>query len=259
MLLERLDLSARGRTRIVLWTVLGTLGVIILTLGMDSFNFNTFTPTQLIRAIITDIVLPLVIAPPIFFYFSSKLRELAIAHHKLAIYACTDSLTDVLNRGAFTTLVDAYLGEVRVHEGPSGTLLVIDVDNFKRINDSFGHDWGDEGLKLIAATIRGVLRSVDLVGRMGGEEFGVFLPGTTGWQAEAAAERIRQAVAEATFLPEGRRRSLSVSVGGASFMQRVTFQALYREADRKLYEAKHGGRNRVAFARAAIPAQQAAA
>jgi len=248
LLPKSIDFSARGRARVLLWTVFGTLGAIVATLCMDSFNFGTFTPAQLQRAIITDIILPLVIAPPVFLFFSSKLRELAIAHHKLAIYASTDSLTAVLNRGAFTTVVDAYLSEVHSHER-GGALLVIDVDHFKRINDSFGHERGDEALRLIAQTIREALRSVDLVGRMGGEEFGVFLPGATASRAEIAAERIRQAISDVDFQPNGVRRPLSVSVGGASFRDRVAFSALYREADRRLYEAKDLGRNRVVFSR----------
>ncbi|HEX5498711.1 MAG TPA: GGDEF domain-containing protein, partial [Thermomicrobiales bacterium] len=187
-----LDFSPRGWGRVILWVGGGTGLAVVATLAMDSYNFGTLTHPQLIRAIITDIVLPLVIAPPLLFFFAYKLRELAIAHHKLAIAASTDSLTEVLNRGAFTTLVDAYLNDVRLHQ-QGGALLVVDVDNFKRINDSFGHDRGDEALRLIAATIRGALRSVDLVGRLGGEEFGVFLPGSTPGRAELAAERIRTA------------------------------------------------------------------
>lgn len=242
----------------VLWTVFGTLGAVIATLCMDSVNFGTFTPAQLQRAIITDVILPMVIAPPVFLFFSSKLRELAIAHHELAIYASTDSLTRVLNRGAFTTVVDAYLNEVRSHE-LGGALLVIDVDHFKRINDSFGHELGDEALRLIAQAIKGVVRSVDLVGRMGGEEFGVFLPGATALKAEVAAERIRQAINDVDFQPNGVKRSLSVSVGGTSFLNRVAFPALYREADRRLYEAKDLGRNRVVFSHAEAALGQVAA
>jgi len=255
---RRFDLSARGRLRVALWTVFGTLGAIVATLAMDSFNFGTFTPTQLVRAIITDIVLPLVIAPPVFFFFSSKLRELAIAHHELAIYASMDSLTSVLNRGAFTTLVDAYLAEVRQQERQEGALLVIDVDNFKRINDSFGHALGDEALRLIAGTIKEALRSVDLVGRLGGEEFGVFLPGTTPDRARSVAERIRQAIDGVQFMAGGLPRDLSVSVGGASFTRRVLFNELYRVADQRLYEAKQAGRNQVAFASIGEPVRVAA-
>lgn len=241
-----------------LWTVFGTLGAIAATLAMDSFNFGTFTPTQLVRAIITDIVLPLIIAPPVFFFFSSKLRELAIAHHELAIYASMDSLTAVLNRGAFTMLVDAYLSDVRRHERQGGALLVIDVDNFKRINDSFGHALGDEALRLIAQTIKGTLKSVDLVGRLGGEEFGVFLPGTTAERSQRAAECIRAAIDTIEFVAGGVRCDLSVSVGGASFNRGVAFNELYRAADQRLYEAKQAGRNRVAFSTLAAGVRAAA-
>jgi diguanylate cyclase (GGDEF)-like protein len=82
---------------------------------------------------------------------------------------------------------------------------------------------------------------------MGGEEFAVFLPGATPLKAEVAAERIRQAIGDADFRPHGRRRELSVSVGGASYLDPVPFSALYREADRRLYEAKGRGRNQVVF------------
>jgi diguanylate cyclase (GGDEF)-like protein len=241
-----LDFSPRGWGRVILWVTCGTLLAVVATLAMDSYNFGTFTHPQLIRAIITDIVLPTVIAPPLLFFFAFKLRELAIAHHKLAIAASTDSLTEVLNRGAFTTLVDAYLKDVRLRQ-QGGALLVVDVDNFKRINDSFGHDRGDEALRLIAATIRGVLRTVDLVGRLGGEEFGIFLPGTTATRAELAAERIRHAISETEFVADGIRNELSVSVGGATFDREVGFKELYRAADQRLYVAKQAGRNQIAL------------
>jgi diguanylate cyclase (GGDEF)-like protein len=252
-----LDFSPRGWGRVILWVGAGTVLAIAATLAMDTYNFGTFTHAQLIRAIITDIVLPLVIAPPLLFFFAYKLRELAIAHHKLAIAASTDSLTEVLNRGAFTTLVDAYLNDVRLQQ-QGGALLVVDVDNFKRINDSFGHDRGDEALRLIAVTIRGALRSVDMVGRLGGEEFGIFLPGSTPGRAELAAERIRTAISAAKFVADGVSNDLSVSVGGATFERRVPFTELYRAADQRLYAAKQSGRNRV-FVTSVGSVEQAAA
>jgi diguanylate cyclase (GGDEF)-like protein len=239
-----LDFSPRGWGRVILWVVGGTVLAMTAALVLDSFNFGAYTPAQLIRSVITDLGLPAVIAPPLLFFLSFKLRELAIAHHKLAIFASTDSLTEVLNRGAFTTLVDAYLNDVRLRQ-QGGALLVVDVDNFKRINDSFGHDRGDEALRLIAATIRGALRSVDLVGRLGGEEFGIFLPGSTPKRAELAAERIRTAISETEFVADEIRSGLSVSVGGAIFEREVGFKELYRAADQRLYAAKQSGRNRV--------------
>ena len=255
---RHIDFSPRGRVRVVLWTVLGTLGCIVAAMVIDSSTFGTASPAERLRSLLLDVGSPILIGAPLFYYFSSKLRELAIAHHKLALLASTDSLTDVLNRGAFTTLVDAYLAEVRATQA-SGALLVIDVDHFKRINDSLGHDRGDEALRLIAATIRSVVRSVDLVGRMGGEEFGVFLPGASPGRAQSAAERIRQAIFDADFHPDGERRQLSVSVGGAVFDRQVPFSELYRAADQRLYAAKEAGRNRVLFSAVGSSEPQAVA
>jgi len=246
-MMRRLDYSARGWGRVILWTVLGTLGCIAVALYVDSFNFMLLDDEQRTRAILTDIFLPVLLAPPMLFFLTSKMRELAIAHHELSIVASKDSLTSVLNRGAFTTLVDAYLNDVRAHErAANGALLVVDADNFKAINDSFGHDRGDEALRIIAKSIAGILRGADLVGRIGGEEFGVFLPGVGVPHAEAVAERIRRIVNDADFVPDGRlRRPLSVSVGGAVFERPLAFGDLFRVADQQLYAAKHSGRNRI--------------
>jgi len=252
-----MDFSPLGWGRVAAWTVFGTLGCMAAVLALDSTTFGDLSATQRQRSILSDIIITLLVAGPFIFFFASKLRELAIAHHKLAIYASTDSLTEVLSRGAFTTLVDAYLADVRM-QYESGALLVIDVDYFKRINDNFGHDRGDEVLRLVAATIRGALRSVDLVGRMGGEEFGVFLPGASHSNAETAAERIRKAISETEFLSDGGERKLSVSVGGASFDRQVPFSTLYRAADQRLYAAKQSGRNRVALTAIGSATQAAA-
>lgn len=247
--MPRPDFSSRSWGRVVLWTVLGTVGCIAVALYVDSFNYLAMDEASRNRAVLTSILLPLMLAAPLLFFFTSKLRELAIAHHELSIVASKDSLTSVLNRGAFTTLVDAYLGQAREQErNTSGALLVVDADNFKAINDSYGHDWGDEALRIIARSIAGILRSADLVGRIGGEEFGVFLPGSTVPHAEAVAERIRKIINDVEFVPDGQRRCLSVSVGGAVFDRRLMFNELFRLADQQLYTAKHSGRNRISVA-----------
>jgi len=191
-----------------------------------------------------------VLAVPLLLFFTGKLRELAIAHRQLTIIASTDGLTQVMNRVAFSTLVDAYLKQVHSAESQAhGALLVIDADDFKSVNDRFGHDRGDEALVTIAGCIKAMLRGADLVGRLGGEEFGVFLPGATRDQAETVAERIRRSVNDASFEPEGAAHRLSVSVGGAVFEHTLPFADLFRQADRQLYAAKQRGRNRVAISR----------
>lgn len=244
-----LDFSARGWGRVILWTVLGTAFCVAMALYVDSFNFPRLTEEELARAILIDIFLPTGLAVPMLLFLTFKLRELAIAHDQLARYAATDSLTSVLNRGAFTSLVDGYLAEVRAEER-RGALLFVDADHFKRINDRFGHDRGDVALRAIADTIRGLLRGPDIVGRIGGEEFAVFLPGSNLVQAEAVAERIRSGVADAAFEPDGTPFSLTVSVGGVVFDKRLPFSDLFRVADQQLYVAKERGRNRVSIASA---------
>lgn len=240
-----LDLSARSWNRVIVLTIAGTLCCIAFAFAFDSYSFTERT-WRLGATPKNNFIIPLLIAPPFFFYLLSKLRQLAIAHNQLMVIASTDGLTSCLNRVAFTTLVDAYLERVdRQERCRAGALLLMDVDHFKNVNDSFGHDAGDEALRLIAHSVRSTLREVDLFGRMGGEEFGVFLPGVARDRTVVVAERIRQAVKSTDFRPEGSAYNLSISIGAASFGHDTTFLELYKRADKKLYEAKSKGRDRV--------------
>jgi diguanylate cyclase (GGDEF)-like protein len=244
-----LDFSPTGWGRVFFWTALGALGCVAVALFVDSFNFHNLGPNDLRWSIMLDVLVPLGLASPILFFLLSKLRELAIAHELLRRHAATDTLTDLLNRGAFTREVEEALADARFAEdGMRGTLLVIDADNFKSINDTFGHEQGDAALRLIASSIRSVLRAADLIGRIGGEEFAVYLPGTTQLIGEAVAERLRQAVHGAAFAPEGKPYQLTVSVGGAVYDRYLPFTELFRLADQQLYAAKQNGRNCIAVA-----------
>lgn len=230
------------------WTLFGTLGCVLVSVTFNAFVFDDLGTRALQRSIMSATVLPILLGVPLFFYMSMRMRGLAISNLRLGLVARTDSLTSCLNRGAFTTKVSTQLARTDLQ--PSGALLMIDADNFKAINDRFGHDAGDEALTIIARSIRSVLRAGELVGRMGGEEFGVYLPGVDQRGAEAVAERIRRSVNLAMFSPDGRRRELSVSVGGAVFDGSASFSELFRIADQRLYNAKAAGRNRVTVVRA---------
>jgi diguanylate cyclase len=167
-------------------------------------------------------------------------------------------LTSCLNRQAFTILVEAYLERTaRLTTRGEGALMVIDVDHFKAVNDRFGHMSGDEALRMISGEIKESVRENDLVGRVGGEEFGVFLPGANRREAGVVAERIRASVNAAMFSPQGGRVSLSVSVGATVYSTRCSFKQMFRMADESLYVAKNNGRNRVEFSdpniRSAVP------
>jgi diguanylate cyclase (GGDEF)-like protein len=256
VVLHGLDLSARGRARVYLLTALGTLLCIAVAFLIDSYSWQTGA-WRWGGNPINNLIIPLILAPPFFFILLSKLRELAIAHEELMMVASTDALTSCLNRRAFTAMVDGYLERIQDQKSKTeGALLVIDVDYFKAINDNFGHDCGDVALKLIADTIKGAVREIDLVGRIGGEEFSVFLPDLDPSLTPLVAERIRAAVDGVDFAPGGRRHELSVSVGGAIFYGNAAFSMLYKLADERLYEAKRNGRNRVEMVH--VPAPEAA-
>lgn len=242
-----MNLSPLGRGRIYLATIAGTLLCVGAALFVDSFNFSSMTADRLTRAIMVDLLLPTVLAAPLIFFFMSKLRELALAHQRLAVFASTDQLTGVLNRAAFTSLAEKRLGGERESDEPRGALMILDADNFKSINDTYGHDQGDEALRLLSGAIRAVLRKSDLLGRIGGEEFAVFLPGADRFTAEAVGERIRHAVSATSFKPRETAHRLTVSIGGAVFDRRLPLSDLLRVADQQLYVAKENGRNRVAI------------
>lgn len=249
--MPRIDFSRKSWGRVIALTTLGTLCCIAVAFLYDSYSFSDGV-WRWGGNPINNVVIPLLLAPPFFLFLLGKLRELAIANERLMQIASTDGLTSCLSRVAFTTLVDAYLQKFATADDPThkGALLVLDVDHFKSVNDRFGHDVGDDALKSIVGSIRETLRDIDLVGRMGGEEFGVFLPGVSPVDTATVAERILRTVGATNFLPRGTPYPLSVSIGGAIFAgpPPADFAALYKVADQRLYDAKRNGRNRVELA-----------
>jgi len=157
---------------------------------------------------------------------------------KLAELSVTDELTGLANR----RLLEARLQEETARSQRTGrpfVLLMIDLDHFKRVNDRYGHQKGDEVLRECAAALRGNVRKTDFVGRYGGEEFCVLLPETPLAGARVAAEKLRQA---AKALPEP---VPTVSIGVACWQPRNTADEIIERADQALYEAKKAGRDRV--------------
>lgn len=164
-----------------------------------------------------------------------------ILHRKMKIMALTDPLTNLLNRRAFFDRVGGIL------MAESGALVLIDADHFKRINDTFGHTGGDHCLRMLAAQIRASIRHSDLAARVGGEEFAIFLPGTTVDQAHLVAERICHGMT--VFLPSGTEQlKLTTSAGVASAMQGDPLDIAMAAADQALYAAKNAGRARAEIA-----------
>ncbi|MEO7087076.1 MAG: diguanylate cyclase [Gemmatimonadaceae bacterium] len=162
-----------------------------------------------------------------------------------------DDLTGALVRRAFENVTSAVLVERR-RTGAAVSLLVIDVDHFKSVNDTFGHLAGDEALRVVAGVVREQLRAGQYVGRYAGDEFVVLLPGLDAARAGAFANKVRATVAQLAIPlrdePE-RTMSVSLSIGVATAPENgETFEALFTTADRALFDAKRGGRDRVEIA-----------
>ena len=178
-----------------------------------------------------------------------RTEELEQANDQLRSMSLTDGLTRVANRRRFDDKLDIEWNRAMRHDQEL-SLLMLDIDHFKKVNDSFGHLVGDDCLVSLAATLQGeILRASDLVARYGGEEFAVLLPATDGEGARQVAERMRQAVAGKP-VPSGQGGTpveLTISVGVATMRPAIGAgsQELVRRADEALYAAKTNGRNRV--------------
>ena len=175
----------------------------------------------------------------------SRTQELEATNRKLGELAIRDSLTDAFRRGH----IEAELRrQVKAWERQPEdfSILLLDIDFFKRVNDTHGHAVGDEVLRRLATRAQETLRGSDIFGRWGGEEFIVLLPATPLSQAVEAGERLRLAIADLTFTGEGGRRfCITVSVGVAQLAPGETADTLTERADKALYAAKSAGRNRV--------------
>ena len=180
--------------------------------------------------------------------------ELEATRQQLAELVIRDELTGISNRRHFMATLQREWDLARRHAS-IGTLLLIDADGFKRINDTHGHLCGDAVLREMATVIGGSLRHVDLLARFGGEEFIVFLPHTDSFGALDVAERIRSRVQATPVSWQGVQISVTVSVGVAPIRRELpTLDWMIHEADTALYAAKAAGRNCVRtleFARSA--------
>jgi diguanylate cyclase (GGDEF)-like protein len=154
----------------------------------------------------------------------------------------TDPLTGLANRRAFDLELTRRISQ-RQRQGTPLSLMVIDVDHFKQINDTYGHQAGDAIIKQVAQLLGGTSRVMDLVARLGGDEFAISLAGTNLEEASLAVERVRTAVCDRPFMFDGREHRLTVSVGLAEAMWDDDATSLIKCADMALYAAKEAGRN----------------
>ncbi len=162
----------------------------------------------------------------------------------------TDELTGVLNRRAFLAIASRIFSQSQRY-ARTFSIIMIDSDSLKQINDKHGHDMGDELIRLTERCVQGELRKADLAARYGGDEFVVLLPDTPSTSAVQVAERIRLRIAATPFQHKGEQIVLSVSMGVASFPTHgKDFDAVFERADSAMYQSKNAGKNRVSIAAA---------
>ncbi len=180
--------------------------------------------------------------------------------HELQALAATDSLTGLPNRRSFMTRLEEEYARLRRFDTQQVAVLMLDLDYFKRINDTYGHAAGDEVLRQVATLIREEPRRVDLCARLGGEEFAMILAGASPDAAREFAERLRRKIAAAAIVFEGKALAVTVSIGVAAMRpgDESADVALFR-ADAALYRAKDAGRNQVRLADDGASASGAAA
>lgn len=171
--------------------------------------------------------------------------------------ANTDPLTGIANRRVFFEKMEDELKRIK-RGRQEFSMLLIDIDHFKKINDTYGHDVGDFVLIGVTKVIQQCLREIDIAARLGGEEFGIFLPETHATGALQVAERVRSAIAKHVFTTGGKEKypigcTVSIGIATARFDEEGDAQKIYKKADTRLYIAKNSGRNQVCAASSNAP------
>ena len=183
------------------------------------------------------------VGPTIFKYLSGADAE-AKYHEEIYRMTIVDGLTQIHNKRYLFESLEREIIRARRHERAL-SVLMFDIDYFKRINDHYGHLAGDHVLRELAETVQSRIRRDEVFARYGGEEFVIVLPETTMEGATALAESLRERVAQHTFVFQGERIPVTVSIGCAPVQPNDGATELIQRADEKLYEAKRAGRNRV--------------
>lgn len=182
--------------------------------------------------------------------FNRAARTIREQREQLVYETITDGLTGVFNQRHFRKLIRQEIERARRSDAPV-TLLMMDIDHFKRYNDTFGHEFGNEVLKRVVRIVKDQLREIDMLARYGGDELAVLLPNTHPEQAQHLAGRILSAIAQSSLMrPDSSSAPrLTVSMGGAGFpTDALTAEDLISRADEALYAAKQGGRARLHWA-----------
>ena len=225
--------------------VAGAVGITLILLALQITTFDAGAgaiPAATMRALeLLNIIVPLTALALISFYF--RLASVEV-EKRLESLAMTDALTRLPNRRYIRELLESERVSA-LHSGRRFGVIIADIDGFKTINDTRGHDGGDHALREVAAVLRGALRGNDSAARWGGEEFLFLLPDTDLAGAAAAAEKLRLAVENAALSFAGQPLPMTLTFGVAICSGTGSIDESVRRADRALYKGKELGKNRV--------------
>ncbi|MCF6232903.1 MAG: GGDEF domain-containing protein [Rhodobacteraceae bacterium] len=225
-------------------TVVSVALTFLVTICVETLLFGQVKNTS----VAMSLVIPPIIAFPVSLFVFGKNDQLQLAlgqlhkmHEKARKLAKIDLMTGLLNRNSFIARF-----ENRRRSAGKGALLMLDLDHFKQVNDNFGHQQGDAAIVAVVDCLVQTTREEDVLGRLGGEEFGVFLAHVDAGQARDLAEHIREAVEGIRFEPKpGLFHPLTISIGVVMVEGVQLIDDLIHVADERMYVAKQSGRNRV--------------
>ena len=227
--------------RVALMTTISIAASVTLTITITYVVAGTLDGIVLGLTIAT--IAPGVIAPLGSYHFISMSSRLRLANDRLKVLSEIDSLTNTLNRRTFMEVAEKALALAARHRYPT-SLLVLDFDRFKQVNDIHGHAAGDKVLVETVNVIRSAIRETDLLARIGGEEFILLLPHTARQGADYLAERILRLVRENEISTDTRPLSVTVSIGGVTCATSESrLDEMMSSADKLLYQAKQAGRD----------------
>lgn len=210
------------------WAILGLI-------DSEEFTMNSF---------LVATIVPLIISPTMSYFFIKLVLELHKLEEKMRTYATIDFLTKIPNRREFIRRAGDII-KLCQRNSLKFSLLYLDIDHFKSVNDTFGHSAGDAVMTQIGPILDEQTRSSDTVGRIGGEEFAISLVGTTVDDARIVAEKVRKRIEKHIFDGEATGIDITVSIGGvvADSGFKDNLDDITKKADQALYEAKRDGRN----------------
>lgn len=221
-----------------------TFAICLLSLATIVITFWSTAPDILFRATIILVFIPMIFGFPAVYIMLALIHQLDMAEKEMRELATKDHLTGVWNRGYFIDVAEKWDKQSSRHDRPL-SLMIIDLDQFKTLNDTFGHIAGDKALRAFTKEALKVIRTSDILGRIGGEEFATLLPDCPGREACQAAERLREAVSQLSIETDEGKLNFTISVGVASHPSNPGYDYMAAAADSALYAAKNQGRNRV--------------